>query len=100
MLDAEKLRRHILADLDLLHDLILRYAAGDRSVRQARDWLEEQVWREVEVLRQVAGKRGSPLGITPRGPPRPECPLPPQFLLICSFLNPVISASCCERILC
>ncbi len=37
MLDAEKLRRHILEDMDLQHDLILRYAAGDTSVKQARD---------------------------------------------------------------
>ena len=50
MLDAEKLRRHILEDLDILHDLILRYAAGDKSVKLARDWLEAQVWREIEVL--------------------------------------------------
>ena len=53
MLDAEKLRRHTLDDLDVLHDLILRYAVGDTSVKQARDWLEAQVWREVEVLRQM-----------------------------------------------
>ena len=58
MLDAEKLRRHILEDLDILHDLILRYAAGDESVKLARDWLEAQVWREIEVLGQMeAGRR-------------------------------------------
>ena len=58
MLDAEKLRRHILEDLDILHDLILRYAAGDKSVKLARDWFDEQVWREIEVLGQMeAGRR-------------------------------------------
>ena len=53
MLDAEKLRRHILDDRDVLHDLILRYAAGDKSVKQARDWLEAQAWREMEVLGRI-----------------------------------------------
>ena len=58
MLDAEKLRRHILEDLDILHDLILRYAAGDTSLKQARDWLEAQVWREMGILGQMeAGRR-------------------------------------------
>ena len=57
MLDAEKLRRHILDDLDILHDLILCYAAGDTSVKQARDWLEAQVWREVVVLVQMEAER-------------------------------------------
>ena len=47
MLDAAKLRRHILQDPDVLHDLILRYAAGDKSVKQTRDWMEAQVWREM-----------------------------------------------------
>ena len=57
MLDTEKLRCHILEDLDILHDLILRYAAGDRSVKQARDRREAQVWREIKVLGQMeAGK--------------------------------------------
>ena len=53
MLNAENLPRDILDDLDVLHDLILRYATGDTSVKQARDWLEAQVWREVEVLRRM-----------------------------------------------
>ena len=58
MLNTEKLRRHILEDLDILHDLILRYAAGETEVKQARDWLEAQVWREIEVLGQMeAGRR-------------------------------------------
>ena len=60
MLDDEKLRRHILGDLDILHDLIQRYAAGDTSVKLARDWLEEQVWREVGVLRQVEAEQRMP----------------------------------------
>ena len=53
MIGREKLRRHVLEDLDLLHDLILRYAAGDRSVKQERDWLEETVWKEMEALGQM-----------------------------------------------
>ena len=57
MLDAEKLRCHILEDTDVLHDLILRYAAVDTSVKLARDWLEAQVWRGIEVLRQMEAER-------------------------------------------
>ena len=53
-IDAKRARlRTGIGGLERWHDLILRYAAGDTSVKQARDWLEAQVWREVEVLRQV-----------------------------------------------
>ena len=58
MLNAENLPRDILDGLDVLHDLILRYATGDTSVKQARDWLEAQVWREMGILGQMeAGRR-------------------------------------------
>lgn len=40
MFRKEILRRQLLTDLERLHGLILRYAAGDRSVRQERDELE------------------------------------------------------------
>ena len=52
----------MLEDLVRWHELTLRYTAGDTSVKQARDWLEVQVWREVEVLVQVeAGRAQGPI---------------------------------------
>ena len=46
----DALRRQLLADMDRLHDLILRYAGGDKSVKQERDQLEEAVQVKLAVF--------------------------------------------------
>ena len=50
----EILREQLLDDLGRLHDLILRYAAGDTSVRQERDMLDWEVWNKIRLV----GKSG------------------------------------------
>ena len=43
MFSEDILRSQLKADLERLHGLILRYALGDRSVKQERDELEGAV---------------------------------------------------------
>ena len=50
MFDCDALRRQLLGDLDRLHDLILRYAAGNRAVKQERDQLEGAVQVKLALL--------------------------------------------------
>ena len=53
MLNRELLRQQIITDMDHLHDLILRYAAGDMLVKQERDQLEGVVDVKLAVLWQA-----------------------------------------------
>ncbi|MDP6778851.1 MAG: hypothetical protein QGI83_19005 [Candidatus Latescibacteria bacterium] len=54
------LREALLRDLERLHRLILRYAAGEEQVRRERDRLEESVkssfglWRALRDHRSAA----------------------------------------------
>ena len=47
----EALRKQLCNDLDRLHNLILRYAAGDSSVGRERDRLEGAVQVKFALLR-------------------------------------------------
>ena len=50
------LREQLLDDLERLHGLILRYASGDRSVRQKRDELEGAVQVKLAFWRAVVSE--------------------------------------------
>ena len=58
MFEREILRQQLMVDLDRLHDMILRYMAGDRSVKQERDQLGGAVQVKLAFLREVAGFPG------------------------------------------
>lgn len=51
MTPHEALRQQLVQDLNRLHDLILRYAAGDRAVRPERDQLDGAVQVKFALLR-------------------------------------------------
>ena len=53
----ETLRRQLLRDLDRQHDLILQYAAGDRSMRPALDQLEGAIQIKTAFLRSAVVSR-------------------------------------------
>ena len=50
MFDREILRQQLIQDFDRLHGLILRYARGERSVKQERDKLEGAVQIKLALL--------------------------------------------------
>ena len=52
------LRDQLLADLDRLDVFILRYAAGDRSVKEERDRLTESVEERIAGLGHPRWDRG------------------------------------------
>ncbi len=54
MCTEEALRDQLLADLDRLRVLILRYTAGDRSVKAERDLLTEVVEKRIALLGGLA----------------------------------------------
>ena len=51
------LREQLLRDLERLHRLILRYAAGEEQVRQERDRLERSVQARFSVWRALRDRR-------------------------------------------
>ena len=53
MFDHEVLRRQLVTDLNRLHGLILKYAAGDKSVKRERDRLGDEVQLKLLRLRSV-----------------------------------------------
>ena len=67
----EVLRRQLLRDLDRLHRLILRYAAGEEQVRQERDRLEESVQAGFADWRALRDRRPEARGPDPDGRPSP-----------------------------
>ena len=50
MTPYEALQEQLLADIERLHDLILRYAHGDSAVRQERDQLDGAVQIKLALL--------------------------------------------------
>ena len=53
MSPQDQLRRQIIADLERLHRLIVRYARGDYSVKQERDQMEGAVQVKMAVWHAV-----------------------------------------------
>ena len=64
----DNLHRQLLEDLHRLHDLILRYARGDRSARPQRDRLEGAV--QIKFAIWQAMHRRSSGGKDPESPGR------------------------------
>ena len=60
MYNEEMLRQQLLDDLETLHELILRYAAGDRSVRQRRDELDGAIRIKLAFWRAMASQDPRP----------------------------------------
>ena len=56
MLCAETLRKELIQDMERLNELILRCAAGERNVRQARDRLDEVVEMKMDILRSLEAR--------------------------------------------
>jgi len=50
MTSDERLCQQLLRDLDRQHDLILRYAAGDRSVKPSLDQLDGAIQIKTALL--------------------------------------------------
>jgi hypothetical protein len=46
-------QRQLIEDLEKLHVLILRYAEGDRSVREERDWLEGSIQARFAIWKAI-----------------------------------------------
>ena len=53
MLDGQQIREQLIADLEHMHSLIIRYVKGERHLKQARDRLEGAVQVKLALL---AGK--------------------------------------------
>ena len=50
MFDSQLVRQQLIVDLDHLHGLIIRYAKGERHLKQARDRLEGAVQVKMALL--------------------------------------------------
>jgi len=57
MQKAEILRKQLLDDLEVLQGLILKYASGDRSAKQACDELEGAVQVKLAFWRAMTSER-------------------------------------------
>ena len=56
MLNPDVIRHQLIEDLDRLLDLIVRYAQGERNLKQDRDRLERAIQVKMALL---AGKKES-----------------------------------------
>ena len=60
MLHREILRQQLIVDIDRLHNLILRFAAGHKPVKQERDQLEGAVQIKMALWRTTVEKDNLP----------------------------------------
>ncbi len=58
--DYKALRQALLTDLDTLHTLTLRYAAGDVAVKQERDRLEQKSLTNLGLLLKMRASLAKP----------------------------------------
>jgi len=56
MLNKEILQEQLLADFDELHKLILRYARGEREVKQRMEQMEDAVQIKMALFDGMAQK--------------------------------------------